>query len=248
MQSNGQGGFFNLVSIAMLVLAMLVVVLALAIFVNPNSAFNPFPPQANVRPSPTIFVPPTLTATLPIPTLPPTWTPSYTPTRLPTVTSINTVTVTPTATGTTTLEPTFTITLTPTSTEPTSTPTPTSTTTSFAYSLNSSSPTYDTHTIGCNWVGAGGIVFDKNGNGDDGITVRIRGTSVSFNKTTTSGSAPFYSAVGGGWEIKIGNNPVAENYEIRLQNSSGTALSDWTQFSTKNSCSQNLVLINFNEN
>ena len=61
---------WDILSVLVLIAAIIVVAVVLAIFANPNSSLNPFPPPTQI---PTIFIPtPTATDVR----LPPTWTPT----------------------------------------------------------------------------------------------------------------------------------------------------------------------------
>lgn len=121
---------WNLLAIFTLAALVLVVVLFVVIFLNPQSALNPFPPE----PLPTQLVLPTATPTYR--QLPPTWTPTLGQGRssLATLDPRPSSTLPPTSTSFTipTFTATFTVTSTPTDTAtptntPTRTPVPTAT-------------------------------------------------------------------------------------------------------------------------
>jgi hypothetical protein len=102
---DGSDDFFQIASLVVATLTVVVVIAFALIFINPRIAFNPFKPL--IVPTPIVIA---------LPTLPPTWTPTtmptetstptLTPTRTPTSTSTPTLTSTPTSAPTNTSAPT----------------------------------------------------------------------------------------------------------------------------------------------
>ncbi|MBP6471178.1 MAG: hypothetical protein KA362_17435, partial [Chloroflexi bacterium] len=60
------------------------------------------------------------------------------------------------------------------------------------------------------------------------------------------GSAPDYSP--SGWEQFLFDSPVIRDYEVQLESSSGTAVSQAYRVQTRASCNQNLVRFDFVQN
>jgi hypothetical protein len=217
-------------------IAGLVVILCLAgyflmVFVNPQSALNPLKPPT---PIPPVYTP-TYTATFL--QLPPTWT--STPTIEPSPTRTLAPTWTPWET------PTVAMLVKPTNTKkPTSTPKPIY---AFAASLTPIASTIIHPESGCNWLGVGGSVLDKNNSPVNGIVVHIAGKlgSEAIDSLTVSGTAPQYGQ--GGFEFALGTTPVATKNTlwIQLLDQAGLPLSDRVTIVTYTACEKNLILIRF---
>ncbi len=90
MQNASEDGY-QIATLVVVVLTVLVVIAYLLIFINPNVALNPFKPPLDATPT---------VAVAAIRTLPPTWTPTATETSTPTATPTLTSTPTPTPTPT----------------------------------------------------------------------------------------------------------------------------------------------------
>jgi hypothetical protein len=214
-----------------LVAASLVVALVfLILFINPQSGLNPLPPTT---------VPPPIVTHTPSPTpkqvLPPTWTPGPSPTPQ----------LSPTA---------------PQSTDTPVPPTPTqangeentpSGDSQVSFVVSEESPTYTENFVheeeGCQWLGVAGQVFDENGEPISQILVEAGGflddQEISF--LTLTGMADEYGE--GGYEIVLAEEPVASQNSVWIQLLDQTNLpfSDKVYFNTYESCDQNLVLIDF---
>lgn len=204
------------------------------IFINPYTPFNPFPPPT--LPAPASL--PSDTPTLALLTLPPTWTPTATP-------------LTPTPSPTFTLPPTPTpLTLTPTPT-PTWPPPPGG----YPFALRAGSPKAMPNIhhpeLGCNWMGVGGQVLDKNNAPVIGLILRLGGSAPGIllpeNTFTLSGVALAYGR--SGYEFKLADMPIASRRAlwIQLLDPSGMPLSEQVFFDTYASCEQNLILIDFKQ-
>ena len=222
---------WDVLSIVMLILTFCLGLYFVAIFLFPQSAFNPLKPNT-VDPN----APPTATIT-PI-QLDATWT--VAPTEV--------ITETPTLLPTYTLEPSPTpFSLVP----PTITPTPTATPKA-PFSANTS---YIASTIihpeaGCNWQGVGGTVVDSNNADMLRMTISLIGfyNGKSVNQLTVSSIAPAYGK--SGFEFVLGTEPVSSTDELYLQllDQSGLPLSGKIYIDTFDSCSENLALVRFKKN
>jgi len=222
---------FDMLSILVLLATVGLVAYFAAVFLFPNSALNPFPPN-----SVDVFAPPTPTIT-PI-QLEPTWT----------VTPPSLVTETPTLLPTFTLEPSPTLfSLVP----PTNTPSPTAT----PKAPFSATVTYIDSTIihpeaGCNWQGVGGTIVDANNADMLRMTIRLVGfyNSKTKNELTVSSIAPAYGK--SGYEFFLGTVPISSKAQLYIQilDQAGLPLSDNVYVDTFNDCSKNLVLLRFKKN
>jgi len=98
---------------------------------------------------------------------------------------------------------------------------------------------------GCHWLGVAGQVFDLEGDPvpDGAYMIRV---PPPVDYYTLTGSAPAYGP--SGWEIYLYNHPLVATFRIRLFTPSGTPVSEEYEFTTVDSCDQNLVLINFVQN
>jgi hypothetical protein len=222
---------WDMLSILMLLVTVCLVAYFAAVFLFPNSALNPFPPN-QVDP----FAPPTPTITAI--QLEPTWT--VTPPVL--------VTDTPTLLPTFTLEPSPTLfSLVPPTDTPTVTPTP--------KAPFSATVTYIDSTIihpeaACNWQGVGGTIVDANNADMLRMTIRLVGfyNSKTKNELTVSSIAPAYGK--SGYEFFLGSVPISSKKELYIQilDQAGLPLSDNIYIDTFNDCSKNLVLVRFKKN
>lgn len=165
-----------------------------------------------------------------------------TATKTPAVSSTPTVTFTPTIT----LTPTITVTATRTFT-----PTATATTAPKVYLPQATFPVYEQNFAhpekGCNWMGAAGQVFDKNGKPVTNLVVSITGTlsSSSVDMLGLTGTSKIYGA--GGYEIVFSNSVAASKGTLFISvfDLAGNALTDTIPFNTVASCKKNLIIMNF---
>lgn len=221
---------WDMLSILILLITLCAAAYFVAVFLSPNSAFNPFPPNPSDP-----FAPPTPTIT-PI-QLEPTWTATF-----------SSVTETPTLLPTFTLEPSPTFfSLVP----PTKTPTPTAT----PKAPFSATVTYIESAIihpeaACNWQGVGGTIVDANNADMLRMTVRLVGfyNGKSKNELTVSSIAPAYGK--SGYEFFLGTVPISSKKELYIQilDQAGLPLSDNIYIDTSKECSKNLVLVRFKKN
>ena len=140
--------------------------------------------------------------------------------------------------------------------QPTRTPSPQPSVTAtaqpeYAYQLQDGSPSYLPNVFHpesvCQWFGVAGQIFDDNGIPVQGIIVEIEGEldgQVVLN-LGISGGAPQYGA--GGYEVVLGDEPKSSDktLTIVLFDTSGKQLSERTPLVTSDSCTQNLIIMNF---
>lgn len=242
------GCLWNVLAVLMLILTIIAAGYIGLIFLNPESSLNPFPPRS-ARPTVTLI--PTLNISGPTPTirnqLPPTWTPTSSPEPTQPVVEAATPTAsrTPISGPSATPEPTFTAAI------PTKTPTPGK----FPYIIQEGSPTYLSNLfhpeLGCAWMGVGGQALDRRGSPVISLVVQIGGTlngSPFDTQLSLTGVAKEYGP--GGYEIQIFGAPLETTQELYIQlldPGTGTQLSEKVYFNTKNSCTENLILINFQQ-
>ncbi len=231
LTQNAKLEIWDVLSIAMLFLTFCLGLYFMAVFLFPQSAYNPLKPNA-VDPN----SPPTATLT-PI-QLDATWT----------VAPTEAITETPTLLPTYTLEPSAT----PFSlVTPADTPTPTAT----PKAPFSATTTYIASTIihpeaGCNWQGVGGTVVDANNADMLRMTISLVGfyNGKSVNQLTVSSIAPAYGK--SGFEFVLGTTPISSKDQLYLQllDQSGLPLSGKIYIDTFDSCSENLALVRFKKN
>lgn len=226
---------WNTLTIVVLLTVVCVATGFLMIFLNPYSAFNPFPPP----PLPATITLPTITPTARS-VLPPTWTPE--PTLEPTAT----FTPRPTATLPPTETP-FSL-FTPTDTEQAS-----PTVASMPYDVAPGSPVAISSVTfrpeaGCNWMGVAGQVLDLSGAPvSTGVVIQLSGVygGQFVEKTSLTGIAPQYGQAG--YEFFLGDTPIASNETlwVQLLDQVGAPLSSKIYFQTFEDCERNLVFLNF---
>ncbi len=245
---SGGGAFWNLLSVVFLLGALCLGSVAVMIFLNPTSPLNIFPPATL---PPTIFVPsPTATIWAPTETWTPTATflptdtatpepPSPTPTELP-------PDDTPIAeSGTPAVEtPTVAAGVTPSVAAESSMP----------FVVQDGNPLATTSAVqhpelGCNWMGVGGQVFDKNGAPAVGFIVMLGGTlnGKTVSMFTLSGTYTNYGPAG--YEFKLADAPIASSQEVWIQlfDQARLPLSKPVYLNTFNDCNRNLTMVNFKQ-
>lgn len=229
---------FNLATLLMLIGVLCVIGLFWTIFVNPNSALNPFPPRVLT------VLPPTLTPTSEM-VLPPTWTPTLT--LEPTATDTPRPTATPPPTATLFFLATATFTPAPTGTLPPPV--------GFPFELQKGSPVAIANIyhpeLGCNWMGVGGQVVNLSSDPVIGLIIRLGGTLPGVGKTqdqtTLTGVALSYGRAG--FEFTLADRPIASQQTLWLQllNQEAVPISAKVYFDTYDSCEKNLIIINFRQ-
>ena len=222
---------WDMLSIATLLFTLCIGVYFVAIFIAPESSFNPFQTSL-VDPN----VPPTSTVT-PVP-LPATWT----------ATPFAIVTETATLLPTHTLEPSPTLFSLVT---PTDTLTPTKTPKApFSATITHIDSTIIHPEAGCKWQGIGGTVVDASNTDMLRITIRLVGfyNGKSKNELTVSSIAPAYGK--SGYEFFLGTVPLNSKGDLTLQllDQAGLPLSDAIEIDLSKDCSENLALVRFKKN
>ncbi|HQP08735.1 MAG TPA: hypothetical protein PLY85_06905 [Anaerolineaceae bacterium] len=235
--------FWNLLSFLLVAGMILFVAVFILIFQNPEASINPFPP-------------PTMPATVVIPTA----TSQLTDAFIPPVTT-QAATSEPTATQfVQTLPPTAEL---PIITMPSATPegnstqvqtTPTSNVVSvYPFALQSQPYAIQAEVLyperNCDWLGVGGQVLDIKGAPYTGITIQLGGyiDGHSIFLTSLTGTALQYGQAG--YEFTIADKPIASKGDLwlRLVDQAGLALSERVYFETFDNCQQNLIVINFKQ-
>lgn len=202
-----------------------------------------------------IFEIPSATPTAEKPALAPTWTtqpelPSATPLPLSTLKPSPTPSPLPTfPSKTPTPTPTPTNTNTPTATPLGPTPTPTSTRSAFPFTKTDNSPFYlqnHANNAGCGWLGLAGEVLDLNKNPVPIGSYRVHVWGSGIDERVIVGSAPDYGP--SGWEQFVFDSPVMRDYNVQMESSNGTAVSQIYRVQTRTSCEENLLQLNFVQN
>ncbi|HUN23848.1 MAG TPA: hypothetical protein PK299_12030 [Anaerolineales bacterium] len=171
--------------------------------------------------------------------------PSETPLVIPSETAVQVVTATPaTETPTPTISATATYTLSSpaTSTNPTGTAGGQASATFSAYPMVRSGEAYRSST-GCRMLVAG-QVFDAQGAGVVGMTVRITGNGKEYSSLSGREAAVHGD---GGFEIELNSQAqdTTDVYKIQVLTSGNEALTELLSISTRASCEQNLLFITF---
>ena len=223
--------FWDILTIGVLVVTLCMAGYFSLIFVNPHSPINPLAPPAGV------MVNGLATATITPIQLEPTWT--ATPTFAPTASR----TLAPTWTPFWTESPASLYT-------PTNTPLPSKTpkpSFPFTASVTPIDSTIIHPEAGCNWLGVGGQVLDKDNSPINAITVHLSGKLGDQNEDylTVSGTSPQYGPAG--FEFQLGTVPIESKNTLWIQvlDQSGLPLSDKIYFNTYTACDKNLTLIRF---
>jgi hypothetical protein len=231
-------GFWDILTIGVLLVTACMLGYFLLVFLNPNSPINLLKPNQTLIPTPTI-TPLQLEAT---------WTPtatiyfSPTATLLPSITPPATVTV-----------PNFTpATDTPAATDtPQNTPTPKAEFS--ATSVNAVENIIFPHLqeAACNWMGVAGTVDDQNNSPIVGVIVVLRGTlnGKSVDLINVSGVNKEYGP--SGFEFVLANEPIASNDSVYVQlldQTTNVPLSEKIYIDTYNDCEKNLLLVRFKKN
>jgi hypothetical protein len=104
-------------------------------------------------------------------------------------------------------------------------------------------------TVGCTWLGIGGVVTNRSGDPLVGIILSLAGSLdfTTYNQTTLSGAAPQYGE--GGYEFYLGGALTASQGNLYLQivGEDGQPISDPIAITTYSDCQRNLILINFQQ-
>lgn len=123
------------------------------------------------------------------------------------------------------------------------------------YTLQSGSPIFLPSVIyqpdlACNFLGIGGQAFDSTGTPVVGYAVQVTGTldGAEVELLTFTGGAVAYGL--GGYEILIAGAPAVSSGTLMAQlfDLDFNPVSDQIPFDTKDSCEENVTLVNFVEN
>ncbi|MGD9091540.1 MAG: hypothetical protein PVF74_01740 [Anaerolineales bacterium] len=231
------GVIFNVLTVLVLLMVVCVTAGFLAIFINPDSDLNPFPPPT---------LPPTIALPTSTPTprslLPETWTPSPSPEPTMTFTPEPSATPFPTETP----FPLFTATFTPEGTLPPG---------GMAFVVGAGTPIGTSSApfhpdAGCNWLGVAGQVFDLSTAPISGQQIRLGGTlaGTPVDMLSLTGLAGSYGSPGF-YEFVLGDTPIASQGTlwVQLQDQAGLPMSEKVYFDTYDNCEKNLVFINFQQ-
>jgi len=206
----------EIVTVIVVVAIALVILCYLAIYINPQVAFNPFKPPtptlvAEVGPAfgPTWTPTPTATPTN-TPTATPTWTPTPTPTSTPTPLP-PTATATPTATPTNTPKPTKR----PPPPKPTATPTPWP----YYYTVAEAGPD-------CQRTWVWGYVVGADGLGEQGVQVRVGNVEGWRGDVWTDANGRYeatfeWAPKAGQWFVRVFKGGQARSMQFWFKTSAG---------------------------
>jgi hypothetical protein len=224
---------WNVLSIAMVAAMVIAGIIFLVVFVNPESAMNPFPP---VKLPEAIILP---TETPARPTFPATWTATaalMTETVAPPATEVPVVSATPVENDGIT---------------PTVTRKPNSSAYAFTVQTDPSpiSSVLYRPEWGCDWLGLAGNAVDLQNSPVTGIRVQVGGFlgANSIDYLSLTGTALQYGRAG--YEFTLAEKPAASygTLWVQLLDQSDLPLSDKIYFNTFDSCDQNLIIINFKQ-
>ena len=95
-------------------------------------------------------------------------------------------------------------------------------------------------------MGVAGEVLDLNRNPVPVGSYQVHVWGSGLDERVVVGGAPAYSP--SGWEQFLFNSPVVRDYNVQLETPSGTAVSQVYSITTRASCSQNLVRLDFLQN
>ncbi len=262
----GRRGFscLNLLTVMVFMLAVLVLVAVLAALLLTNSGAIDLAgllgrEGAPADDAPTVaalaIVPTVTPSRTPETALLPTWTPSgQEPTATPEPTGTRRPTPVPSITptfppATPTRTPTPTPTNTPTETPIGPSPTATNTLSPFPFTRSNDSPFYlrnYANAAGCNWLGIAGEVLDLAGNPVPAGSYRVHIWESGIDNRVVAGSAPSYGS--SGWEQFVLDAPAVRTYNLQLESSAGTPVSQVYQVQTRASCEENLLYFLFVQN
>jgi hypothetical protein len=233
------GLVWNILTVLVLLAAVVIGIVFLGVFLNPNIVYNPFPPPT----MPVRMEMPTLTPT-PRSVLPPTWTPTVT--QPPTITPTPEPTKPPTPTpeggaaqpeegggeeGGALLPP-----------------------GGMPFVIQDGSPQYIPNIyhpdLGCYWMGVAGQVIGLNDAPiTPGVLIKLGGvlSSELKDEVTISGFAKQYGEAG--YEFKLADEPLASSQKLWLQlvDQADLPLSEKIYFDTFQDCQKNLIIIYFKQ-
>lgn len=237
-KSNSRDVLFKLSAYYFFAASLCLVGYFVMIYLNPQSSLNPLrPPQPAAQteaPAPTETILPTFSV-LPSPTETAASVDAVTP-DLPTLTPsvTNTFEPYPTATDVVLI---------------TNTPAPTAAALAH-YTAQVGTPTYLPYSGGCNGLYLAGNVIDLNGHPVAFIRVQVSGTlgEQQISLEALSGSNTSYSE--SGWEIKLSDQMIASTQSLSVAlyaQGNPDPISDVVFFDTFSGCTENLVVVNFEQ-
>lgn len=226
---------WNILTILVLMLTLLIAIAFIWIYFNPSSSFNPFPPSIINS----IFATPEVTPTTTL-TLVPFWTPTI---EVVPATTLPDTTHTPLAINTPVEIP-------------SDTPPPViAAVIDYAFVIREGSPAAIDATqfhpdVGCKWSGVAGQATSLNGEAVKGLFVHLGGSLPGVedvDNLSMTGLAPQYGQ--GGFEITISDQLIASSKAlwIQLLDQDNLPLSDRVYFDTYADCQKNLVIIYFDQ-
>jgi hypothetical protein len=231
------GVVWNILTVLVLLVALVVGVVFLVVFINPNVGINPFPP-------PTMPVRAALDTPTPTPksVLPPTWTPTSSP--VPADTSTPVPTSTPLPTEEAEIVPTEEVTTAVENGD-------------FPVVLHDGSPQYIPVTsfhpdFGCEWMGVAGQVIDVNGAPVQGLIIEVGGSLAgeTIGEPTILQATGLATAYGeAGFEVKLADEPIESTGSVWIQvlDQTGLPISERISFFTFDDCEKNLIIIYFKQ-
>lgn len=220
---------YTLLAVLFLAATLGVCVLTVLLVQNPTLPVNPFPPPTP-QPTATLFLlgetGESSAGSAPQPTASPTEPLVPTPITEPTRTS----TPAPAPTGITPL------------------PGATNTAAAFSFTLQDETYTYTQYAgeEGCDYMAIAGQVFDASGAPLKFIPIHVSDADGFFETIVFSSSAPQYGP--SGYEVYINNSPYEAEFSVQLVSDTGRPLSDEIVVRTRDTCEENLVIVNFVQN
>lgn len=102
---------------------------------------------------------------------------------------------------------------------------------------------------GCNWMGVGGQVFDKDGKPVEGMIIELGGSLAGQPVSILALSGGAKALGPSGFEIALSSQPLETNRTmwVQLFDLTGKAQSARVGFNTYKDCARNMIIINFNE-
>jgi hypothetical protein len=102
---------------------------------------------------------------------------------------------------------------------------------------------------GCNYMGVGGQVFKLNGDAITGLVVEITGILGGKNVLFLALTGSAQNLGPGGYEMKLGTQPVASNGTLKIQvfDLNGIPQTPLIPINTYTDCTKNFILVNFSE-
>jgi len=252
----------NLISLVVVVLILLAIASVVAVVAAPELVAPVTEALGIVRTPEEVEVLPTstLVAVALVPTATPTTAEGLRPTWTPQA-PVSTAAPTATNTRRATAEPSITATFPPATNTPTITPSPTATETPgppptvtvtrapFPFTKSDTSPMYlqnFANNAGCDWMGIAGEVLNLEGNPVGAGQYRVHVWGSGIEERVPVGGALAYGP--SGYEQFLFNAPVIRDYNVQLETSSGSAVSQVYSVQSRASCNQNLLVFNFIQN